>query len=47
MSNQAAAADVDLATLTVESVQEGFATNKFTAESLASACLRQSANGSR
>jgi Asp-tRNA(Asn)/Glu-tRNA(Gln) amidotransferase A subunit family amidase len=41
MSNQAAAADVDLATLTVESVQEGFATNKFTAESLASACLRQ------
>lgn len=39
MSNQAAAADVDLSTLTVESIQAGFATNRFTAESLATACL--------
>jgi amidase len=32
---------VDLTTLTVEQVQEGFRTGAFTAESLAQACLRQ------
>jgi Asp-tRNA(Asn)/Glu-tRNA(Gln) amidotransferase A subunit family amidase len=32
---------VDLTTLTVEAVQEGFRTGAFTAESLAQACLRQ------
>ena len=39
MSNHADAADVDLSTLTVESIQAGFATNRFTAELLAIACL--------
>jgi amidase len=41
MSKQAAVADVDLSTLTVESIQTGFATNRFTAESLVNACLQQ------
>lgn len=44
MSNQAAPspeANVDLSSLTVESVQAGFASGAFTAESLARACRRQ------
>lgn len=34
-------ADIDLSTLTVQSVQEGFAAGRFTAESLARACFEQ------
>lgn len=35
------AATIDLTTLTVEKVQEGFRLGAFTAESLAEACFRQ------